>query len=163
MAARMRAMRSRACRRISSRRRGMTLDFSVLSLVMATERAVYNDSLHPPHRAPWSPSHHQSFHCAYGTRRCARPTRALRSTLPRSPRPRARVLLRSIIVEREPIYRQQETVIGFAVGMFGVTADEMHHLGDDRIGRALDRLFDADRAALLPPVVLAVRQAFPLI
>src|SRR3974377_506654 len=73
------------------------------------------------------------------------------------------VLLRSIIVEREPIYRQQETVIGFAVGMFGVTADEMHHLGDDRIGRALDRLFDADRAALLPPVVLAVRQAFPLI
>ena len=29
------------------------------------------------------------------------------------------VLLRSIIVEREPIYRQQETVTGFAAGMFG--------------------------------------------
>jgi hypothetical protein len=28
------------------------------------------------------------------------------------------VLLRSIIVEREPIYRQQETVHGFASGMF---------------------------------------------
>src|SRR5450631_1380644 len=30
------------------------------------------------------------------------------------------VLLRSLIVEREPIYRQQETVHGFASGMFGI-------------------------------------------
>src|SRR5262244_2819327 len=72
------------------------------------------------------------------------------------------VLLRSIILEREPIYRQQETVNGFAAGMFGITAEEMEHLGDDRIGRALDRLFDADRAALLTDVVLAVGQAFAL-
>lgn len=66
------------------------------------------------------------------------------------------VLLRSLIVEREPIYRQQETVHGFADGMFGIDAEEMAHLGDDRLGRALDRLFDADRAALLTEVVLAV-------
>src|SRR5262249_45223217 len=72
------------------------------------------------------------------------------------------VLLRSIIVEREPIYRQQETVNGFAAGMFGVSAEEMEHLGDDRLGRALDRLFDADRAALLTDVALAVGQAFAL-
>jgi transposase len=72
------------------------------------------------------------------------------------------VLLRSIIVEREPIYRQQETVNGFAAGMFGITAEEMEHLGDDRIGRALDRLFDADRSALLTDVVLAVGEAFAL-
>src|SRR5215470_12443516 len=72
------------------------------------------------------------------------------------------VLLRSIIVEREPIYRQQETVTGFAAGMFAIPAEEMEHLGDDRIGRALDRLFDADRAALLTDVVLAVGQAFAL-
>jgi hypothetical protein len=72
------------------------------------------------------------------------------------------VLLRSIIVEREPIYRQQETVNGFAAGMFGIAAEEMKHLGDDRIGRALDRLFDADRAALLTDVVLAIGQAFAL-
>jgi len=72
------------------------------------------------------------------------------------------VLLRSIIVEREPIYRQQETVNGFAAGMFGITAEEMEHLGDDRIGRALDRLFDADRTALLTDVVLAVGQTFAL-
>jgi transposase len=72
------------------------------------------------------------------------------------------VLLRSIIVEREPIYRQHETVNGFAAGMFGIAAEEMEHLGDDRIGRALDRLFDADRAAFLTDVVLAVGQAFAL-
>jgi len=59
------------------------------------------------------------------------------------------VLLRSIIVEREPIYRQNETVHEFAAEMFGVNAEQMPHLCDDRLGRALDRLFDADRAALL--------------
>ena len=70
------------------------------------------------------------------------------------------VLLRSIIVERGPIYRQQETVHGFADGMFGISAREMAHLGDDRLGRALDRLFDADRAALLTELVLAAGQRF---
>jgi transposase len=70
------------------------------------------------------------------------------------------VLVRSIIVEREPIYRQQETVHDFAAGMFGVAAADMQHLGDDRIGRALDHLFDADRAALLTDVVVTVGQRF---
>ena len=70
------------------------------------------------------------------------------------------VLLRSIVVEREPIYRQQETVHGFAGGMFGVSAQDMEHLSDDRLGRALDRLYDADRTALLTELVLAVGQRF---
>jgi hypothetical protein len=61
-------------------------------------------------------------------------------------------LLRSIIVEREPIYRQHETVHGFADGMFGLSATEMAHLSDDRLGRALDHLFDADRGALITEV-----------
>ncbi|WP_454872992.1 IS1634 family transposase [Paraburkholderia xenovorans] len=70
------------------------------------------------------------------------------------------VLLRSIIVEREPIYRQQESVHGFASGMFGIPGPQMEHLSDDRLGRALDRLFDADRAALLTEVVVAVGERF---
>jgi transposase len=70
------------------------------------------------------------------------------------------VLLRSIIVEREPIYRQQESTNGFAAGLFGIDAGRLSRLSDDRIGRALDRLFDADRAALLTEVVLAVAQRF---
>ncbi len=43
------------------------------------------------------------------------------------------VLLRSIIVEREPIYRQQETVHGFAPGLFGLSGEEMARLSE-RIG-----------------------------
>ena len=70
------------------------------------------------------------------------------------------VLLRSIIVEREPIYRQQETVHGFASGMFGVSVEDMQRLSDDRLGRALDRLYDADRTALLTELVLAVGERF---
>ena len=70
------------------------------------------------------------------------------------------VLLRSIIIERETVYRQQETVCGFAPGLFGVSAQAMERLSDDRSGRALDRLFDAERAGLLTEVVVAVGQRF---
>jgi transposase len=70
------------------------------------------------------------------------------------------VLLRSIIVEREPIYRQQETTSGFAQGLFGLSLEQMEHLSDDRIGRALDHLFEADRAVLLTEVVLTLGRRF---
>jgi transposase len=88
------------------------------------------------------------------------PTNDARSTL--SHAQALGVLLRSIVVEREPVYRQQETATGFAAGLFGVDAAQAARLSDDRIGRALDRLFDADRAALLTEVVLAVAQRFAL-
>lgn len=70
------------------------------------------------------------------------------------------VLVRSIVVEREPIYREVETVHGFAPAMFGLGEAALRHLSDDRLGRALDRLFDADRSALLTAVVLAVAERF---
>jgi transposase len=72
------------------------------------------------------------------------------------------VLLRSIIVEREPIYRQQETVHGFASGLYGLSSEQLEHLSDDRLGRALDHLFQADRAALLTAVVVSVGRRFEL-
>ncbi len=70
------------------------------------------------------------------------------------------VLLRSIIVERDPIYRQQETVETFAPQMFGVGEGEAALLSDDRIGRALDQLFDADRGALLTETVVRMARRF---
>jgi transposase len=86
------------------------------------------------------------------------------------PRPRVRrsvdpalalgVLLRSILVEREPIYRQQETVKLFSPGAFGLEAKDVRRLSDDALGRALDRLFDADRATMLTELVVAVRKRF---
>ena len=45
---------------------------------------------------------------------------------------------------------------------FGLDEALAEHLGDDAVERALDRLFDADRAALLTVVVAAV-DAFGLI
>jgi len=69
-------------------------------------------------------------------------------------------LLRSILVEREPIYRQHEMVSSFAPECFGLTPQEVAALSDDALGRALDRLFDADRAALLTDVVVAVVREF---
>ncbi len=72
------------------------------------------------------------------------------------------VLLRSIMVEREPIYRQQETVDSYAPEAFGLSAETASCVGDDAIGRALDRLFDADRGTILTEVVVATSQAFDL-
>jgi hypothetical protein len=70
------------------------------------------------------------------------------------------ILLRSLVVEREPIDRQGETVRAFAAGLYGVAAEVALRVDDDQIGRALDRLFDADRTALLTDVVVAVGQRF---
>ncbi len=70
------------------------------------------------------------------------------------------VLLRSLLVERDPIYRQQEMVGSFAPEAFGLDPDEATHIGDDVIGRALDRLFAADRGSLLTRVVVAAVKRF---
>ncbi len=70
------------------------------------------------------------------------------------------VLLRSILVEREPIYRQQEVVQGYAASAFGLEPDDVAHLHDDTLGRALDRLFLADRGTLLTEVVVLAGQRF---
>lgn len=72
------------------------------------------------------------------------------------------VLLRSVIVEREPIYRQQETVEQFHPRAFGLRQDQLHLVGDDRIGRALDELFEIDRAALLSDIVAEAAKQFQL-
>jgi Domain of unknown function (DUF4277)/Transposase DDE domain len=142
----------------------MRLDFLLLSLIIATEEGHASKMIRPTLRTerlgPLPLINH------FIGRMCL--DEVLARHVPSDARcavPHARalgVLLRSIIVEREPIYRQQETVHGFASGMFGISSEEMEHLSDDRIGRALDHLFDADRAALLTDVVLPVGGIFGL-
>ena len=72
------------------------------------------------------------------------------------------VLVRSLLIEREPMYRQHETVATFAPAAFALDGELVEHLSDDAVGRALDRLFDADRAALMTAVVVGAVQAFGL-
>lgn len=72
------------------------------------------------------------------------------------------VLLRSILTEREPLYRLGEVVHTFAPEGFGLSEAEAGRVADDAIGRALDRLFDADRGSLLTEIVLAAVAHFDL-
>ena len=70
------------------------------------------------------------------------------------------VLLRSLLVEREPVYRQAEIVATFTPSAFGLNASQARAFRDDAVGRALDQLFDADRAGLLTDVVVAAASKF---
>lgn len=73
------------------------------------------------------------------------------------------VLLRSILVEREPIYRQAETVNTFAPSAFGLNDEEVKYVCDDAVGRSLDRLFDADRESLLTDIIVAAVKEFDIV
>lgn len=65
------------------------------------------------------------------------------------------VLLRTILLnDRQPIYSHVEWAQRGEASLLGLAPGEAALLNDDRVGRALDRLFDADRAALLTELVL---------
>ncbi len=62
------------------------------------------------------------------------------------------VLLRNLLVSRGPIYGVGEWAACYAADVLGLTPEEIGRLNDDGVGRALDRLFQAD----VPSLVLAV-------
>jgi transposase len=62
------------------------------------------------------------------------------------------VLLRNLLLSREPIYGVGEWAARHAADALGVTPQDIGRLNDDCVGRALDRLFLAD----VPSLVLAV-------
>ena len=69
------------------------------------------------------------------------------------------LLLRNVLQARAPVYALHEWAAPFDPAQLGLAAHEAALLNDDRVGRALDRLFDADRASLLTEVVVrAVRE-----
>ena len=69
------------------------------------------------------------------------------------------LLVRNVMLRRAPVYALEEWAAPFEPGQLRLAAAEACLLNDDRVGRALDRLFDADRASLLTEVVVrAVRE-----
>ncbi len=62
------------------------------------------------------------------------------------------VLLRNLLVSREPIYGVGEWAARHAADALGLMPQDIDRLNDDCVGRALDRLFLAD----VPSLVLAV-------
>lgn len=71
------------------------------------------------------------------------------------------VLLRTIILnDRQPVYCHVEWARRQEPALLGLQEGDADFLNDDRVGRALDRLFAADRAALLTDLVLATVRKF---
>jgi len=70
------------------------------------------------------------------------------------------VLLRSVLVERQAIYRLQESVRMFGAKDYGLDEGDVERLSDDRVGRALDRLFSADRGTLLTTLAVGAVNRF---
>ena len=70
------------------------------------------------------------------------------------------VLLRNLLLAREPIYGVGEWAARHAPDLLGLAEQELSLLNDDRVGRALDRLFTADVASLVLAVATHVVQEF---
>ena len=70
------------------------------------------------------------------------------------------VLLRNLLVSREPIYGVGEWAARHAPDLLGLTPAEIGLLNDDRVGRALDQLFAADVPSLVLTVATHVVKEF---
>ena len=65
-------------------------------------------------------------------------------------------VVRNLVVGHRPLYALAEWAGGYDPGVLGLRAGDAEMLNDDRVGRTLDKLFDADRASLITATVLGV-------
>lgn len=72
------------------------------------------------------------------------------------------VLLRNIITGREPVYNLKEWVERYRPDMLGIDKEQMNLLNDDKIGRALDILFESDRASIQTEIIVRAINEFDL-
>jgi hypothetical protein len=70
------------------------------------------------------------------------------------------VLVRNLLLARVPLYSQPQWAARTVPQLLGLLPAEVAGLTDDQVGRALDRLFDADRATLLTQLVVRAVSAF---
>lgn len=70
------------------------------------------------------------------------------------------VLVRNVLLSRQPVYGVAEWAAGFAPDLFDLWPEDVARLHDDRLGRALDRLFDSVGPELILAVVRQVVQEF---
>ena len=72
------------------------------------------------------------------------------------------VLVRNLLLSREPIYGIGEWAARYAPDLLGLDANELAAFNDDRLGRALDRLFESGESQLVMELVRWVIQEFGL-
>lgn len=70
------------------------------------------------------------------------------------------LLLRNVLLRRAPLYALGEWAAPFEAVELRLAPGQGCLLNDDRVGRTLDYLFDADRASLLTEVVVRAVRAF---
>lgn len=70
------------------------------------------------------------------------------------------VVVANIALRHRPLYALGEWAATYPPELLGLSDTSV--LNDDRVGRALDRLFDCDRASLLTETVLHVVNAFSI-
>ena len=71
-----------------------------------------------------------------------------------------RLVITNLILGREPLYGLGEWAARFEPTLLGLGVDEVQAVNDDRGGRAMVALFDADRGRLLTAVVLRAISEF---
>jgi transposase len=72
------------------------------------------------------------------------------------------VLLRNMLVSREPLYSLREWCRRSEECLLGLPTGGAALLNDDRLGRCLDKLFEVDRAALMTEVIVEAVRVFQL-
>ena len=63
------------------------------------------------------------------------------------------VLLRNLLISRQPLYGMGEWAAGYTPDLLGLTLEELEALSDDGVGRALGCLFRCEQAAFVLAVV----------
>jgi transposase len=71
-----------------------------------------------------------------------------------------RLVVINLLVGRAPLYGLGEWAAPYAPELLGLPGGDTAWLNDDRVGRALVRLFDADRASLLTELIVGVVAEF---
>ena len=77
-----------------------------------------------------------------------------------APATAVRLVVANLLTGRSPLYALSEWAAGFAPARLGLATGRLAALNDDRVGRALEQLFDADRASLLTELILGVVNEF---
>lgn len=70
------------------------------------------------------------------------------------------ILLRNLTMQRIPVYGIQEWTSLFRHDLLGIESGMVECLNDDRVGRALDALFDSDRGSMLTQIVVRAVKEF---